>query len=323
MNPPRLRPLFPLLFAIALLALLVGSAAPASAAAQINVYQDWDSVEVPNGNSFGFPNAAVNVSTSRLFRITNHGNATLTISNPTSTVTGSGFSQIETPASSVAPGASTTVRVRLLKTSAGMAFGKLTINSNATPSFHVVHLAGSAGTFAPPAQSMFVLSTAEKNNWTPPTSITYNPTTCALSYGTTPYWDSGSFDQARRYIWESFCLGQARTGPLSPYTSDPAWFNANHNGSQNHGMIYVGVAALSQALRGTAADYDAAAQQAIDILKLDLQPTGQGHMRHESMSQYVAVWEPAVAAMALAGQYQPNGATKGAELPGRSPQLVA
>ena len=305
---------FTLVFAAAL---LLVAATPASATPQIAVYQNWDNVEVPHGNSFAYSNIAVGASDSRLFRIENNGTSDLTISNASNAVSGAGFIQLSTPSSPVGPGGSTTIRVRIQKSSAGMSFGELTLNTNASPSSYVVHLAGSAGTFAPPSQSLFTLSSAERNVWTPPSGqVDYYPSTCeATLVGGGNYW-TGTVGSTAEYLWKSFCNGYAVSNPSPPsaYGGSSAWFSATASGSQNHGILHFGTSALGHALLGNATDYDVAADKAIQILKLDLQPNGQGHMRHEAVGQYSGLWEGGVAAMALAGQYQPNGATKGAEL---------
>lgn len=297
-----------------LLLVAVVSLAPSrlAASADIHVFRAWDSVAVPNGNSFAFPNTAVSTSISRLFRIENHGTSTLTLSNYTSLVSGTGFSQIETPSSSVPPGGQTTFRVRFLRGIAGMYFGQVTIYNNSNQSPYVIHLAASAGTFPPPSQSMFVLSSQERSVWTPPDWTGYlPPPSCTLD---SSYWGNGWEVGPLKYLWESFCFGQAGAFPPDPASAANQWFDPNGTGSQNHGPLYLGASALGHALRGNVADYDLAVEKALQILALDLQPTGQGHMRHESVGQYSGFWEGGIAAMALAGKYQPQGSTRGAEL---------
>jgi hypothetical protein len=266
---------------------------------------------VPNGNSFAYPNVAPGTAISRLFRIDNHGTSTLTIANYGSLVSGSGFFQLETPASSVAPGGSTTFRVRFLKSIAGMYFGQVTINNNSGQSPYVIHLAASAGTFAPPAQSLFNLTTAERNVWTPPAWTGYQASTCTF----TNYPWGGYEGPPQKYLWESFCFGQPQPGTLHPTNGTPSsWYDPNGSGSQNHAMLWLGASTLGNALTGNATTYDLAAAKALEVLALGLEPNGQGHMRHEAVGGYSGFWEGGVAAMALAGKYQPQGATRGAEL---------
>ncbi|MEJ2556049.1 MAG: choice-of-anchor D domain-containing protein, partial [Anaerolineae bacterium] len=99
---------------------------------EIRVAQAWDGKTIPDGGSFTFPDTSVsNLPISRLFNICNDGNSTLTISNPTSLVSGTGFSRIGTaPASSVAPGACTSFRVRFYVTTPGSYTGAITIYNN-------------------------------------------------------------------------------------------------------------------------------------------------------------------------------------------------
>ena len=108
---------------------LTGTVLPPPAP-DIAVYRNWDNVLVPNGGAFTFPGTPVNDPDSRLFRIDNRGNETLTITNPTALVSGAAWSLIEVPASSVPPGGSTTFRVRLLYHIAGTYSGSISIQTN-------------------------------------------------------------------------------------------------------------------------------------------------------------------------------------------------
>lgn len=299
-------------FAVAVAAGLTLVASPVFANPQIRLYRAWDGLEVPNGSSFAYPNTPLSTAHSRLFRIENPGTSTLTISNHTSLVSGTGFSQIVTPTSTVAPGGNTTFRIRFTRAVAGMFFGQISIASNAGPSPYVVHLIASAGTFAPPAQAMFVLSSAERNVWNPPGWTGYQPPpSCSFTNYPWNGWEGAPL----KYVWDSFCFGQARANPLHPTSGTPgSWYDPNGTGSQNHAMLWLGASALGNALTGNVASYDLAAQKAIEVLALDLQPTGQGHMRHEAIGSYNGFWAGGVAAMALAGRYQPMGAVRGAEL---------
>jgi len=309
----------PLTFLLAVAMALSLATSPLFAAPEIEVYRDWDNLEVPNGNSFAFPHTDPGVWISRLFRIENNGTTDLILSNHLALVTGDGFTQIENPSDTVEPGQFTTFRVRFARGAAkvGMWFGEITINNNSSQSPYVIHLAGSAGTFPPPAQSMFVLETtnpAERDKWVPPQWTAYQgPPTCLVNDDA--WFPAGAKEVTPlKYLWTSFCHGQAQGNPPSLAGVENRWFNPTGSGSQNHGPLWLGVAALGNALNGSATTYDQAAEQALQILALDLQPTGQGHMRHEAVSKYVGFWEGGVAAMALAGMHQPQGATRGAEL---------
>ncbi len=86
--------------------------------------------------SFGSTPAGVPVST--VFTITNAGQAPLTLTNPTTLVSGTGFSEIANPtATTLNPGASTTFRVRFQAGTPGSYSGTISIGSNdpVTPAF--------------------------------------------------------------------------------------------------------------------------------------------------------------------------------------------
>jgi Immunoglobulin I-set domain/Protein of unknown function (DUF1573) len=92
---------------------------------------------VSNGSTVTFPNTPVGTPTSKLFTIYNNGTANLTLSNPTTLVSGSGFSEIVNPTTPIAPGGNTVFRVRLQSGTAGTYNGTVTIDSNdpVTPVF--------------------------------------------------------------------------------------------------------------------------------------------------------------------------------------------
>lgn len=279
------------------------------------LYRAWDDQEVPDGSSFTFPDVPLREPVSRLFRIENHGPSPLKVSNHQSLVSGAGFSQIETPAATVPPGGQTTFRVRFKRGAAGTFAGRVRVDTD-RGRYHF-RLAGSAGESAAPvpttAQPLFALSPAERSVWTPARVTGYlPPPTCAL----TSYSWSGTEGGALKYCWDSFCFGEAGAGPPDPAMAQrfPQWFDPDGSGSQNHALVFLGAAALGHALRGQAAPYDQAAEQALRVLALDLAPGGQGHMRHEAVGQYSGFWEGGIAAMALAGQHAPRGASRGAEL---------
>jgi hypothetical protein len=85
-----------------------------------------------DGSSFTFPDTVVdNLPISRLFYICNDGTGNLVIDNPTSLVTGQGFSQIGTaPTATVAPGTCTNFRVRFYVLNPGSYTGAITIQNN-------------------------------------------------------------------------------------------------------------------------------------------------------------------------------------------------
>ncbi len=100
------------------------------APADIGVSHAWDGVSQAIGSTFTFPSVEVGTSTSRQFAIHNNGTSNLYISNPTSIVSGTCFQEIETPSSTVPPGGSTYVRVRLFCSSGGIYIGTVSISSN-------------------------------------------------------------------------------------------------------------------------------------------------------------------------------------------------
>jgi len=96
----------------------------------IAVFQDWDNVAVPDGGSFAFPDVVAGSPDSRRFRITNTGNGPLTLGNPAALVSGACFSQIETPATPIAAGASAWFRVRILCSTPGTYTGTVSIQND-------------------------------------------------------------------------------------------------------------------------------------------------------------------------------------------------
>jgi len=115
---------------ILLLSLFAFAAASVLAQPDIAVSRAWDNVAVPNGGAFAFPPTGTNIPDSRLFRISNTGPGLLEISNASSIVSGACFHLIETPASSVVSGQSTTFRVRVLCGTPGFYSGTISISSN-------------------------------------------------------------------------------------------------------------------------------------------------------------------------------------------------
>lgn len=89
-----------------------------------------DGITVGNGSLYTFPSTTKSNPISRAFTIYNDGNATLTISNPSTLVSGAGWSLILEPPASIAPGSSGAFRVRLLSATAGTYSGSVTIQNN-------------------------------------------------------------------------------------------------------------------------------------------------------------------------------------------------
>ena len=89
-----------------------------------------DGITVGNGSLYTFPSTPKSTPVSRAFTIYNDGPATLTISNPTALVSGTGWSLILEPPGTIAPGNSGVFRVRLLSATAGTYNGSVTIQNN-------------------------------------------------------------------------------------------------------------------------------------------------------------------------------------------------
>ncbi|MCA9689214.1 MAG: hypothetical protein KC636_06365 [Myxococcales bacterium] len=148
-----------------------------------------------------------------------------------------------------------------------------------------------------PKEQLFVLSDAERPVFDPP--------------------DPGWIDFGMAYesyplknLWEAFDAG-APVVPLDPLAGPAGWYELDGTGSQNHALLWLGVAALGYALADDAAMFEVAAERCLLLLDLDAQ---QGHMRHEAIGQYAGFWEGGVATMALAGLYAPEGAPSGPAL---------
>jgi hypothetical protein len=89
------------------------------------------STPIANGSTFTFPaSTPAGVPTSVLFTITNSSGAPLNLGNPTTLVSAGAFSEILTPTTPVAPGGSTTFRVRLLSNTSGTFNGTVSISSD-------------------------------------------------------------------------------------------------------------------------------------------------------------------------------------------------
>jgi hypothetical protein len=141
-------------------------ALPLFAAPQIAVYRNWDNVQVNRLDIVDFGATESNVPISRLFRIENHGNTTLNVSVSLDAQKSFAYSIIEFPAPTVAPGGSTTFRIRLQYSSEGTWFGYVNINSDdpVTPLFQFT----TSGTVHGPFISVLQNSTfsAQPNNST-------------------------------------------------------------------------------------------------------------------------------------------------------------
>lgn len=86
---------------------------------------------VPDQGAYNFGTWNVDdLPTSRLFNLCNDGTGALVIDNPTSMVTGSGFSQTVAPVTPVAPGTCTSFRVRFHVATPGPRSGAVTIHNN-------------------------------------------------------------------------------------------------------------------------------------------------------------------------------------------------
>jgi hypothetical protein len=147
-----------------------------------------------------------------------------------------------------------------------------------------------------PAEELFVLSSEEREIFTPPPDW--------LSWGT------AYEDYPLRNLWEAFDAGLP-VAPLDPTAGPAGWYELDGTGSQNHALLWLGVSALGHALAGNVEMYEIAAANCIALFELD---AVQGHMRHESVGQYSGFWEGGIAAMALAGHYAPEGSEIGCEL---------
>jgi hypothetical protein len=89
-------------------------------------------VVIGNGDTYTFPAWAVgSAPASETFELCNTGGVTLTLTNPSSLVSGTGFSQLGTPATTVAAGSCTSFQVRFQVTAPGTYNGGVSILSNA------------------------------------------------------------------------------------------------------------------------------------------------------------------------------------------------
>lgn len=87
---------------------------------------------VPGSSSVSFGTPAPNASVTHSFRIYNDGGATLTLSNPGSFVSGSGFSLSSSPSSSIPAGGNTTFSIRFLASATGAYSGSASLLHNDT-----------------------------------------------------------------------------------------------------------------------------------------------------------------------------------------------
>jgi hypothetical protein len=146
------------------------------------------------------------------------------------------------------------------------------------------------------AADLFVLTAAERDVFTPPPDWLV--------------WGSGMESWPLQKLWEAFDEGRAPI-PLDWDAGGSGWTEPDGNGSQNHSLLWLGEAALGEALAGDVGRYELAAQRCLAVLALDVL---QGHMRHEAVGQYAGFWQGGIATMALAGLYAPQGALYGDEL---------
>ncbi len=111
-------------------AALFALATPASVGQTIRVTQAWDGSPVVPGSTCSFPDTGISVPVSRQFTIWNDGPQELTLLSPDRLVSGTGWSQIGDPPSTVIPaGGSTPFSVRLESTAAGTFDGKVTVET--------------------------------------------------------------------------------------------------------------------------------------------------------------------------------------------------
>jgi hypothetical protein len=147
------------------------------------------------------------------------------------------------------------------------------------------------------ADQLFVLSEEERSLFTPPDPGWIN-------------WGTNTEDYPLRNLWEAFDTG-APVLPLDTEELPAGWFQPDGAGSQNHALLWLGVAALGYGLAGDITRYEDAADKCLTLLELDRL---QGHMRHEAIGGYTGFWEGGIATMALAGVYAPLSSTSGPEL---------
>src|SRR5258708_503727 len=116
---------------LAALVVILGLAATASSAAASPVLQVLQgTTSIAKGSTFPFPSTPTGTAVSVLFTVKNNGNANLVINNPTSLVSGSGFSEIFNATTPVVPGGTTVFRVRLQSGVPGTYTGTVSISSN-------------------------------------------------------------------------------------------------------------------------------------------------------------------------------------------------
>jgi hypothetical protein len=147
-----------------------------------------------------------------------------------------------------------------------------------------------------PAESLFVLTPDERALFTPPPGWVD--------------WGNNFEDYPLKNLWEAFDTGMPVV-PLDPEAGPNGWFQPDGAGSQNHALLWLGVAALGYGLKSDLATFEVAAEKCLQLLALD---TLQGHMRHEAIGGYAGFWEGGIASMALAGLYAPAGSASGAAL---------
>lgn len=98
--------------------------------AELRVTRTWDLHEVAAGSVVTYPDTSAGLAYTRKFRISNDGDATLSLSNPAAVVSGSCWVQSNGLPSQVAAGSSATVDVALDCTTPGDYSGTVTIRSD-------------------------------------------------------------------------------------------------------------------------------------------------------------------------------------------------
>lgn len=116
-------------FWLTLLLLAAVAASPAAAAPSIRVF-DVNFNEIQPGSIFFIGAANSWEPFDRDFRISNYGDTQLIINNPTTFLSGTGFTLLTAPAGSISPSGTSVFRVRFQGTSAGDYFATLNIQSN-------------------------------------------------------------------------------------------------------------------------------------------------------------------------------------------------
>lgn len=112
----------------------------------INVVRQWNGQTIGNGESFDFGSWSLSeLPQARTFLVCNDGDASLTISNLSSIVTGTGFAKGSGPVGNIAPGNCSQMQLRFQPSTAGTYAGAANLQTNDpdTPTY-TIHLTGTA-----------------------------------------------------------------------------------------------------------------------------------------------------------------------------------